>query len=695
MFKVAEITLEGEATTAPEQKLGASLPHYRPALDGLRAIAVLSVLFYHLGYRWMRGGFLGVDIFFVLSGYLITSILVSELYGRGVRLGSFWARRARRLLPAVLVVCVVVAVGVHSLEPASDWELRQSDLLWTIFYGVNWHLIASDQDYFAQYLSASPLRHAWSLAIEEQFYVVWPLALIVLAWLVRRSKLALALIIAAAALASAVVMALLFDPGAPSRAYFGTDARAHELLVGALLGLGLTGRPSLLQDRGKPVGFVAVAGLVAIAVALVVVPDSWSWYYRGGSLILSIVVVALLWAIESRPLSIVGRILGLAPMRWLGQISYGIYLWHWPVIFFSGIGIATLLASPVAPVVRSSLGLNLARILLTLGIATVSFYALEQPIRRGRLFSLKLNMRWVLGLTPVALVAVTAASIGLTTVPPAVAKANEPGEYACPEHLLICVRSIGSTTARPVIAVVGDSTARSLDVGITDLSKKYDWTYVAAAQGGCSIIDRVQLVGAADIPLPANARCPHDNASIRQQLLDIYQPDLIIAMERFLLADYLDSSGKRVVAGSPEHLRETELGLEKSAIALVSGGAKLVFIRTLPIAMPLDCTDQSPPSRPDCHVRGTSDQLTLEYDAIIDRVAARHPGTMSVISLASYVCPNDYCWPTIGGQLLRYDRYHFTKNGAHWLAPAIYRELQQAGLVPIAYRRVVPSSPNQ
>jgi peptidoglycan/LPS O-acetylase OafA/YrhL len=691
---VAEIALDGLATTRPEQKLGASLPKYRPALDGLRAIAVLSVLFYHLGYRWMRGGFLGVDIFFVLSGYLITSILAAELYGRGIGLGSFWARRARRLLPAVLVVCTVVAVGVHSLEPTSDWQLRQSDLIWTIFYGVNWHLIASDQDYFAQYLSASPLRHAWSLAIEEQFYVVWPLALIILAWFVRRSRLILAMVVGAAAVISAVVMALLYDPGAPSRAYFGTDARAHELLVGALLGLGLAGRPSLLKDRGKAASFVAVAGLVAIGVALVLVPDSWSWYYRGGSLLLAVIVIAVLWAVESRPISIVGRALSLAPMRWLGQISYGIYLWHWPVIFFTGIGLAALIASPVKPLITSSNGLNLVRIFLTVAIATVSFYALEQPIRRGRLFGFKLTNRWVLGLAPVAMIATAAASIALTAVPPVIAKANAPGEYLCPDNSLMCVRHTASTTSRPVLAVVGDSTARSLDAGITDLSQKYDWTYVAAAQNGCSIIDRVALL-IADVPLPGNARCPNDNASIRRQLLDTYHPDLIIAMERFLLADYVDSSGKRVVAGTPEHLRATEQGLEQSAIALVAGGARLVFIRTLPVAMPLDCTNQSPPSRTDCHVQGSSDQITVEYDAIIDRVAARHPGTMSVISMASYVCPNDYCFPKVDGLLLRYDRYHFTMSAAHRLAPVLYGQLEQAGLVPIARRTVVPSSPNQ
>ncbi len=661
-----------------------SAPHrYRPALDGVRAVAVFAVISYHLGYPWMRGGFLGVDIFFVLSGYLITSMLVSNLDRRGIQLGSFWARRARRLLPAVLVLCIAIAGAVHWMGPVPDWSQRQADLLWTIFYGMNWHLIASDQNYFAGYLGASPLRHAWSLSIEEQFYVAWPLALVLFTRWLRTPKMALAVLVVLGVIGSAVVMDVLFDPGAPSRAYYGTDSRAHQLLVGALLGLGMTWLPSLNQDRGKVVDLVAVVGTLTVATAFVAVPDSWPGYYRGGSLLLSVIVAVLLWTIESRPLGVVGRILSLAPLRWLGQISYGLYLWHWPVILFAGTALVALFGSRVSPLMKNSSWVNLMRILLTVGIASVSYYVLEQPIRRGKLLCLRLTNRWVLGLAPTAMLTTAVVSVLLTAVPPPTAKAIEPGEYTCPDLTVVCARYTGSSRSRPVLAVIGDSTARSLDSGITDLSQKYDWTYVAAAQDGCSIIDRVP-VGTAEHRY--NTLCPHLDAVVRQELLDVYRPNLIIAMERFLLSDFLGNSGQLLVAGSAAHIRETEQGLENVAAALTSRGAMLVFIDILPAELPLDCSNQSVGARPDCHVSGSSDQITAQYNSLIDRVAARHPDTMRVISLSSVVCPSDFCVPKIDGILLRYDRYHFTKAGAHWLAPYLYQELERVGAVPIALR---------
>jgi peptidoglycan/LPS O-acetylase OafA/YrhL len=647
-------------------------PHgYRPALDGVRAIAVFGVIFYHLGYGWMRGGFLGVDVFFVLSGYLITSMLLSDLDRGGIRLASFWARRARRLLPAILVVCVAVGVAVHVWQPVTTWSIRQADLLWTIFYGMNWHLIASDQNYFTQYLGASPLRHAWSLAIEEQFYVVWPLALILIARLLRASKLGIGIAVGVAALASAITLAILYDPGAASRAYYGTDSRAHELLVGALLGLGLTWRPSLTQARQWMFYLAAIVGILVVATAFIAVPDSWAGYYRGGSLFFSIVVAGFLWSIESRPLGIVARALSLAPLRWLGQISYGLYLWHWPVIVFATSAVGAIGAS------------RLLRIFATVVIATLSYFVVEQPIRRGRLIRLRLTNRWVLAVAPSAMVVVAGGSIFMTVVPPVTAVAIEPGEYICPGNMLVCIRHAGSSPLRPVVAVVGDSTGRSLDVGITDLAKKYDWTYVAAAQDGCSIIDRVALLGPANQAPPGNARCPRDNATIRQELLDVYRPNLIIEMENFLQIDALDAAGNRLVVGSAAHIADTDQGLEKVAEALTSRGARMVFVENQPVELPLSCSIVGTAAKPECRARASSDAITAQYDAVEAAVAARHPSTMRALSITNVVCPHDYCVPTIKGVLLRYDRYHFTKAGAHWLAPYLYQGLQRVGAVPI------------
>ena len=243
-----------------------------------------------------------------------------------------------------------------------------------------------------------------------------------------------------------------------------------------------------------------------------------------------------------------------------------------------------------------------------------------------------------------------------------------------------------------MVAVVGDSTARSLDVGITDLAKKYNWTYVAAAQNGCSIIDRVAVLGPTNQAAAGNARCPHDNAVIRQELLDVYKPDLVIEMENFLQIDALDAAGNRLVAGSAAHVSDTDQGLEKVAEALTSRGASMVFIENQPVELPLNCSNAGSASRPECRVRASSDAITAQYDAIEAAVAARHPGTIRALSITDVVCPHDYCVPKINGVLMRYDRYHFTTAGAHWLAPHLYEGLQRVGAVPIAIKPAQPTS---
>ena len=183
---------------------------YRPALDGIRAVAVMAVIAYHLGYRWAPGGFIGVDVFFVLSGYLITSLLLAE-HARtgGIALAAFWFRRARRLLPALFAMLIVVAIWVGLSASPFEMPMRREDLFWTLFYGSNWHFVQSGQDYFAQYGSASPLRHTWSLAIEEQFYLLWPLMVVGALWIGRRRPVILAWACVVGIASSVAAMAIL------------------------------------------------------------------------------------------------------------------------------------------------------------------------------------------------------------------------------------------------------------------------------------------------------------------------------------------------------------------------------------------------------------------------------------------------------------------------------------------------------
>ena len=650
----------------------------RPALDGVRAVAVLGVIFYHFGYGWAKGGFLGVDVFFVLSGYLITSILINGMEGGGIRLGAFWARRARRLLPAVLVLCLVVALAVHFLRSEAEWGALRLDLFWTIFYGMNWHLIATDQNYFAQYLGVSPLRHAWSLAIEEQFYVIWPLLLVLLAAL-RLKRRMLVAVVAAGAIVSVVSLATLFDPSNPSRAYYDTFGRAHELLVGALLAFALMWRSSVKADRGWKADAVAGGALVTIGVAFALTADSWSGYYFGGSLGFSLVVAGLLWAIETHPLGWSGKALSLKPVAWLGQISYGLYLWHWPVILFAPSILVVIFG--VIPTWSASPLFNVGELGLIVGVATISFYGMEQRIIKGKIGRWRLSNRWVATLAPAALVITTIGSFGLTALSPTAEAAFEPGLYTCtglqvsPASAPICLRHQASGPQRPTFAVVGDSTANSLDGAFMTMAQTYDWTYIGATQDGCSALDRNAF------GIGADSHCVYDNPLIRQQLLTNYKPDLFIYLERFLLADAIGPNGEHLVAGTQAHLANTKADLEKVAAELTSHGAMLAFIQNPPFGLPIDCTTAS--VRQDCLVRASDDALSIEYDALVMSVVAEHHLTMKMVPWTDLVCPGDHCVPTLEGVLVRYDRVHYTRGAAVMLAPELYQRLEQAGVAPI------------
>ncbi len=349
---------------------------YLPGLDGLRAIAVLGVIAYHLNFSWARGGLLGVEVFFVLSGYLITDLLAAEYHRRqGIGLRRFWMRRARRLLPALLVMLFVVMGWVTLFDRAQLPSMR-SDLLPAIFYYSNWWFIFEHVSYFAKFGPPSPLGHLWSLAIEEQFYLVWPLLLLAgLKWIRdRRTLISLTLVAAAG---SAVEMAILFSPGAnPTRIYDGTDTRAFALLIGAALALALPRHRSFAQvstGARRLMELAGVASLVAILAMYWGTSEYDPFLYRGGMVLLS-VLTALVIAVTIHPGARLGSWIGREPLRWIGERSYGIYLWHYPVIVLT-----TPLGS--APnLLRTTIQLS-----ASIGLAALSWRYVEQPIRHGAL----------------------------------------------------------------------------------------------------------------------------------------------------------------------------------------------------------------------------------------------------------------------------------------------------------------------
>jgi len=357
---------------------------YMPGLDGLRAIAVLAVIAYHLGFGWAPGGLLGVGVFFTLSGYLITDLLLAQVARRGgIKLGQFWLARARRLLPALFLMLIVVVAWVTLFGPRQPPEFRDAVAAAALYFS-NWWLIFEQVSYFADFGPASPLNHLWSLAVEEQFYIVWPLLLLLGMRFIHEMPLPsgirprLAGVTAGLALASAIAMAVLYEPSLdPSRVYYGTDTRACELLVGAALAMVWPSRrlkANVTPGARRLMDGLGVAGLLAIGLMVWRVGEFDSFLYRGGFLLLAL-ATALVVAALAHPACRLGPILGWGALRWIGVRSYGIYLWHFPII---------ALTTPAGERGESLLrdGLQLAAIF---AVAALSWRYVEEPVRHGAL----------------------------------------------------------------------------------------------------------------------------------------------------------------------------------------------------------------------------------------------------------------------------------------------------------------------
>lgn len=354
---------------------------YLPGLDGVRALAVLGVLLYHADLTWIQGGFLGVDVFFVLSGFLITSLLLEE-YDRSGRIDfrRFYLGRARRLLPALILMLLVVSAVVALFFRDAAASLR-ADIVASLLYVNNWWYILNDASYF-EFIGRPPLlKHLWSLAVEEQFYLIWPLlAFVAMRRWNRRGVRWLAILLALASTAWMTFLSVTngFPEYAdPSRVYFGTDAHAMGLLIGAALATAWRpGRlradvPTVARVLITAVGIAALAGVIAF---FLLVGEFTPWLYqRGGFLVLAL-TVALLIAMATHPASPLGRWMGTQPWRYLGQRSYGLYLWHWPIF---------MLTRPTLDVPLDGLPLLAIRLGLTVGIAELSYRFVEMPIRRG------------------------------------------------------------------------------------------------------------------------------------------------------------------------------------------------------------------------------------------------------------------------------------------------------------------------
>ncbi len=345
---------------------------FRTDIEGLRAVAVLLVVLDHLKLPGFGGGFVGVDVFFVISGYLITGLLAHEFRERGsISILGFYARRARRILPAALTVIVAVVVAGDIVLNELQVAQIHHDAWWAVFFASNINFIRQATDYFTQNLSASsPLQHYWSLAVEEQFYLVWPALFLVVARLGSRAlwRARVTAAITAIGVAS-LVWSVVATQQSTGGAYFSTFTRAWELALGALLAIATARTENLPRAAGEAASAIAVALLVAACVVI-----GGRTPFPGAIALLPTCAAALLilgGLAKEAPLP--NRVLSLPPLRFVGRISYSVYLWHWPLVIF---------AVDLYPTESSTAWMRLLILLLTLVLATLSYYLVEQPGRR-------------------------------------------------------------------------------------------------------------------------------------------------------------------------------------------------------------------------------------------------------------------------------------------------------------------------
>jgi peptidoglycan/LPS O-acetylase OafA/YrhL len=620
-------------------------PRTIPGLDGVRALAVALVLAYHAGIAGAGGGFFGVDVFFVLSGFLITSLLLDRRGRHGsISLASFWAGRARRLLPALLLmVNAVVLWTVFVLPPGALPSLR-GDVVAALLYVANWHFVSTASNYFAGGATPSPLLHTWSLAIEEQFYLVWPIVLVLVLRMTRPLR-RLGVLCAAGAVGSATVMAVLYRAGAPvSRLYYGTDTHAEPLLVGALLAVVLSGwaqrrgswAPSSKARTAAVAAFAGVGALAALLVLANSMTGSGAFTYEGGYSLVSVAAAVLIWSVVAAPKGPVPSVLTRRPLRWLGRVSYGVYLWHYPVFVLVLTHASTGLAG--WPLVAARLG-------LTLTLAAVSYYAVEAPIRSGRFWRR-------LGGFVAAVPAVAGSLLAALLLSP------------LPAVALPAPHDPAATRAgRTPVLLVGDSTAMTLGFDLSFDASHYGVDLVNGAIIGCGVTMGEEIrddgnvgpmVAACNVASPADEQWPsqwaHRVGTVHPRVVAVLAGRWEVAefYWRGRWTDILDSAFAAHV--------KADLGMAVDVAA--SAGAHVVL-------MTAPCYDsgEQPVGRPwpqDAPARVDT------YNRLLRQVSSEHPATTSVYNLGGLVCPDGHFAHAIDGTTVR------SPDGIHFPTFSIY-----------------------
>ena len=678
---------------------------YRPALDGLRSVAVYLVLLFHCGLASVGGGFIGVDLFFVLSGFLVSNVILSELDSTGrLSLGRFYARRVRRLLPAAVVVVVATSLMFLLTTSLVRRVPLVTDAQSALLYVANWNFLSQQNDYFATGVDESPFLHFWSLAIEEQFYVVFPVLLLLLVRASRRWSGATVAVLVGLLVLS-LGSQLLWAGVDPNRAYYGTDARLYQLLAGALLAVtlrGLARRPgSALAGTGALAGLAVLLLLGSGAIGL-----SPSW--RGvGATLASVVLIAGLMLSDDGWLS--RRLSGRTPV-YLGKVSYGTYLWHWPVILV----LREVLA--VGPAV-----LAVIAAVLSTGLAVLSYEVFEMPIRtvshlrrytwstvvagvaasalvatavvpvvlesdrKPRLVQAA-AVTWAPGSTPGGTATATPAS---TTVGPtdrqrrapvpaidwrAVLDDTGPMPPCSVERPQDCVVVRGDG---PHIALVGDSQARMLGPMFIRLAQEHDLTLSLNVMPACSW--QAGLVNVTQ-PLENQRKCRSLRAEWYDDALPVLDPDLVV-LATLPRDDEAEWAGNLVRdGGSDETLSELNFAVTTETLDTITAQGRRALVVTsmlgTPGMDPLDCLATA--TRLDqCEVPVPAE--TPVSDAYY-RIASERSADVFTLDVNPIICVGaPRCLPVVDDIVVWKNRNHFTTMIATHFRREVWSALRATG----------------
>ncbi|MDQ0709383.1 peptidoglycan/LPS O-acetylase OafA/YrhL [Arthrobacter woluwensis] len=704
------------ATEKPKKPQG----KFRTDIQALRALAVAAVVVNHLWPAALPGGYVGVDIFFVISGFLITRHLVGELRGTGrVRFAAFYARRMRRLLPAALLVSVVGLVASWFILPYSRWLDVAWETLAASFYGENWMLAAKSIDYSADHELATPVQHYWSLSVEEQFYLIWPLLLagaFLLALRLRKQPLRLLSLVMGVVFAASLAYSVYFTATSKNEAYFVTTTRAWEFALGGLLAIvtfALSGRGARAHDAEPPaaaqrwMGALGFAGVAALVYSLATFSTETD--FPG--------FMALIPVLGTGAIVLSGSVLGRSALPWvgfrpvqfLGDISYSLYLWHWPLIILAmpllgrelgnrekvviavlAIILAFLTKRYVEDPGRTRLFRNRkARVTILAGFGTMAVagaLSVAMVFSAGQAEKMEQEQLAQLAKSPCYGAASLlkgsscpnkygppdAQNIGKAESPyfavPGCRGAADPLVVQGVSYLQECDFSQGKADAKDVW-FIGDSHAEQWKSVFFDLARKQQWKVRMSLAGGCSLADvrRVAFMDAPRLDATSQRKCLDWSRQVSDRIMK-QRPELVVA-STFSAKETIDDGTGR------DQLSQYHSSTERRIAKWAQNGTRVIIVRDPPLTLGK--------STPTCVLNNKGNALAcaterakaLVADPTAQAAEKLQVRNLKVLDMTDQFCDDSRCYAVTGGLFVYFDNNHLTRSYVESLAPVFERRL--------------------